>query len=164
MSGPSGRRCVKRRPPCLDQFCSGLEPSRTVSEVESDPRYRPQSCRRIWCHDLKIAAPARSKLLRDAVTLAVKSVIAWLLRARIAANPSVARNTEAILIVNEHVRRHTRFGARGFQNLTHYIARCLFDAGGFRALTHSLLLGGATKQRCYEPRSASASASARSRT
>ena len=29
--------------------------------------------------------------------------------------------------------------ARTFRNLTHYIARCLLDAGGFRPLVHSLL-------------------------
>ncbi len=34
---------------------------------------------------------------------------------------------------------HLRGTARGFRNLTHYIARCLLDAGGFRPLVHSLL-------------------------
>lgn len=33
---------------------------------------------------------------------------------------------------------HLRGTARGFRNLTHYIARCLLDAGGFRPLVHSL--------------------------
>lgn len=34
---------------------------------------------------------------------------------------------------------HLRGTARGFRNLSHYIARCLLDAGGFRPLIHSLL-------------------------
>ena len=43
--------------------------------------------------------------------------------------------TEAINGLLEHLRGT----ARGFRNLTHYIARCLLDAGGFRPLVHSLL-------------------------
>lgn len=43
--------------------------------------------------------------------------------------------TEAVNGLLEHLRGT----ARGFRNLTHYIARCLLDAGGFRPLTHSLL-------------------------
>jgi len=34
---------------------------------------------------------------------------------------------------------HLRGTARGFRNLTHYIARSLLDAGGFRPLIHSYL-------------------------
>ncbi|HHV20904.1 MAG TPA: ISL3 family transposase [Propionibacterium sp.] len=34
---------------------------------------------------------------------------------------------------------HLRGTARGFRNLSHYIARCLLDAGGFRPQIHSLL-------------------------
>ena len=43
--------------------------------------------------------------------------------------------TEAINGLLEHLRGT----ARGFRNLTHYIARCLLDAGGFRPQIHSLL-------------------------
>ncbi len=43
--------------------------------------------------------------------------------------------TEAINGLLEHLRGT----ARGFRNLTHYIARSLLDAGGFRPLIHSLL-------------------------
>ena len=43
--------------------------------------------------------------------------------------------TEALNGLMEHLRGT----ARGFRNLTNYIARCLLDAGGFRPLIHSLL-------------------------
>ncbi len=97
------------------------------------PRYRCHPCRQVWRHDLQAAAPARGKLSRDAITLAVKSVVIDRMSiARIAANLAVAWNTahDAILAaatallfddparldgvttigVDEHVWRHTRFG------------------------------------------------------
>ena len=63
------------------------------------PRYRCRPCRRTWRHDLK-AAPARGKLSRDAISLAVKSVVIDRMSvARIAENLGVAWNTchDAIL-------------------------------------------------------------------
>src|SRR5699024_1965240 len=35
---------------------------------------------------------------------------------------------------------HLRGSALGFRNLTHYIARCLLESGGFRPVLHSQLL------------------------
>lgn len=104
----------------------------TILEVLA-PRYRCRPCGRIWRHDLKAAAPVRGKLSRDAITLAVKSVVIDRMSvARIAANLGVAWNTchDAILAaatelliddptrldgvttvgVDEHVWRHTRWG------------------------------------------------------
>lgn len=58
------------------------------------PRYRCRRCGRVWRHDLRAAAPARGKLSRDAVTLAVKSVVIDRMSiARVAANLGVAWNT-----------------------------------------------------------------------
>ena len=71
----------------------------TILEVQA-PRYRCQPCGRIWRHDLKAAAPARGKLSRDAITMAVKSVVIDRMSvARVAANLGVAWNTcnDAIL-------------------------------------------------------------------
>ncbi|WP_346037079.1 transposase, partial [Brevibacterium picturae] len=34
---------------------------------------------------------------------------------------------------------HLRGSALGFRNLTHYIARCLLESGGFRPVLHSYL-------------------------
>ena len=104
----------------------------TVLEVQV-PRYRCLPCGRVWRHDLRVAAPTRGKLSRDAVTLAVKHIVIDRLSiARIAAILGVAWNTcsDAILAaardllldvptrldgvttigVDEHVWRHTRFG------------------------------------------------------
>lgn len=51
-------------------------------------------------------------------------------------HPSTSNGpTEAINGLLEHLRGT----ARGFRNLTHYIARCLLDAGGFRPQIHFLL-------------------------
>lgn len=51
-------------------------------------------------------------------------------------NPGTSNGpTEAINGLLEHLRGT----ARGFRNLTHYVARCLLDAGGFRPQVHSLL-------------------------
>ena len=47
--------------------------------------------------------------------------------------------TPALQITINGLLEHLRGTARGFRNLTHYIARCLLDAGGFRPLIHSLL-------------------------
>ena len=104
----------------------------TILEVLA-PRYRCRPCQQVWRHDLRVAAPARGKLSRDAITLAVKSVVIDRMSiARIAANLGVAWNTahDAVLAaaaellfedltrldgvttvgVDEHVWRHTRFG------------------------------------------------------
>lgn len=92
------------------------------------PRYRCRGCRRTWRHCLKAAAPSRGKLSRDAVTMAVKSIVIDRLSiARTAANLGVRWNTinDAILTaaadlvadparldgvttlgVDEHVVRH----------------------------------------------------------
>ncbi|RMB60240.1 ISL3 family transposase [Tessaracoccus antarcticus] len=106
----------------------------TILEVLA-PRYRCRPCGRIWRHNLQAAAPSRSKLSRDAITLAVKSVVIDRMSiARIAANLGVAWKTahDAILAsaaellindpdrldgvttvgVDEHVWRHTRFGGK----------------------------------------------------
>lgn len=97
------------------------------------PRYRCQPCGRFWRHDIQAAAPGRGKLSRDAVFLALKSIVIDRLSvARVAANLGVAWNTcwDAILAaattllpesherlagvstigVDEHVWRHTRHG------------------------------------------------------
>lgn len=104
----------------------------TILAVRS-PRYRCRPCGQIWRHDIHAAAPSRGKLSRDAITLAVKSVVIDRMSiARVAANLGVAWNTchDAILTaaqellindqhrldgvttigVDEHVWRHTRFG------------------------------------------------------
>lgn len=97
------------------------------------PRYRCQPCGRFWRHDIQAAAPGRGKLSRDAVFLALKSIVltpasrSWLsgnsvvAAARIAsqhvfhATPRLAATwaTESRSItigVDEHVWRHTRHG------------------------------------------------------
>ena len=97
------------------------------------PRYRCAPCRRVWRHDIRAAAPSKGKLSRDAVMLAVKSIVVDRMSiARVAANLGVAWNTacDAILAagtdllidhpqrldgvttvgVDEHVWRHTRHG------------------------------------------------------
>ena len=127
--GHSGRRhdTVIRR---VAHVPFGWKP--TILEVRA-PRYRCRPCGQIWRHNLQAAAPSRSKLSRDAITLAVKSVVIDRMSiARIAANLGVAWNTahDAILAaatellidgpgrldgvttvgVDEHVWRHTRFG------------------------------------------------------
>ena len=104
----------------------------TILEVVV-PRYRCLPCRRVWRHDIRPAAPSRGKLSRDAVMLAVKSVVVDRMAiARVAANLGVAWSTasDAILAagtellidqpdcldgvttvgVDEHVWRHTRRG------------------------------------------------------
>jgi transposase len=104
----------------------------TVLEVVV-PRYRCWPCRRIWRHSITAAAPSKGKLSRDAVVLAVKSIVVDRMSiARAAANLGVAWNTasDAILAagtellidqpdrldgvtcvgVDEHVWRHTRHG------------------------------------------------------
>ena len=71
----------------------------TVLEVQV-PRYRCLPCGRVWRHDLRVAAPTRGKLSRDAITLAVKHIVIDRLSiARIAAILGVAWNTcsDAIL-------------------------------------------------------------------
>ena len=51
-------------------------------------------------------------------------------------NPRTSNGpTEAVNGLLEHLRGT----ARGFRNLTNYVARCLLDAGGFRPFIHSLL-------------------------
>ncbi|AQP50506.1 ISL3 family transposase [Tessaracoccus flavescens] len=97
------------------------------------PRYRCLECRRIWRHDIRAAAPSKGKLSRDAIMMAVKSIVVDRMSiARVAANLAVAWNTacDAILAagaellidtpgrldgvtaigVDEHVWRHTRRG------------------------------------------------------
>ena len=97
------------------------------------PRYRCWPCRRIWRHNITAAAPSKGKLSRDAVMLAVKSIVVDRMSiARVAANLGVAWNTasDAILAagtellidtpdrldgvtivgVDEHAWRHTRHG------------------------------------------------------
>lgn len=65
---PGGRHdAVLRR---LAHVPFGWKP--TVLEVVV-PRYRCVPCRRIWRHDIRAAAP--SKLSRDAVMMAVKSIV-----------------------------------------------------------------------------------------
>ncbi|WP_092613847.1 ISL3 family transposase [Raineyella antarctica] len=96
-------------------------------------RYRCPSCERVWRQDMRPAAPSRSKLSRDAITWALKSlVIDRMSVTRIAQALGVAWNTantailaagRALLIndptrldgvevigVDEHVWRHTRHG------------------------------------------------------
>ena len=109
----------------------------TILEVVV-PRYRCWPCRRIWRHSITAAAPSKGKLSRDAIMLAVKSIVVDRMSiARVAANLGVAWNTasDAILAagaellvdsadrldgvttvgVDEHVWRHTRNG----DNLRH---------------------------------------------
>lgn len=103
----------------------------TILEVVV-PRYRCWPCRRIWRHSITTAAPSKGKLSRDAIMLAVKSIVVDRMSiARVAANLGVAWNTasDAILAagaelvdsadrldgvttvgVDEHVWRHTRNG------------------------------------------------------
>ena len=104
----------------------------TILEVVV-PRYRCWPCRRIWRHSITAAAPSKGKLSRDAIMLAVKSIVVDRMSiARVAANLGVAWNTasDAILAagtellidsadrfdgvttvgVDEHVWRHTRNG------------------------------------------------------
>jgi len=104
----------------------------TILEVVV-PRYRCVPCRRVWRHDIRVAAPSKGKLSRDAVMMAVKSIVVDRMSiARVAANLGVAWNTasDAILAagaellidqpdrldgvttigVDEHVWRHTRHG------------------------------------------------------
>ena len=99
------------------------------------PRYRCAGCRRTWRHDLSAAVAERGKLSRDAVMMAVKSVVIdRMSMARVAANLGVAWHTanDAVLAagaellighpgrldkvttvgVDEHVWRHTRHGDR----------------------------------------------------
>ena len=64
------------------------------------PRYRCLECRRIWRHDIRAAAPSKGKLSRDAIMMAVKSIVVDRMSiARVAANLAVAWNTacDAIL-------------------------------------------------------------------
>ena len=99
----------------------------TILEVV--PRYRCRSCRRVWRHDIRAAAPSQGKLSRDAV---MSIVVDRMSIARVATNPGVAWNTacDAILAaghellidsagrldgvttlgVDEHVWQHTRAG------------------------------------------------------
>ena len=104
----------------------------TILEVVV-PRYRCWPCRRIWRHSITAAAPSKGKLSRDAIMLAVKSIVVDRMSiARVAANLGVAWNTasDAILAagtellidsadrfdgvttvgVDEHLWRHTRNG------------------------------------------------------
>ena len=104
----------------------------TILEVVV-PRYRCVPCRRIWRHSITAAAPSKGKLSRDAIMLAVKSIVVDRMSiARVAANLGVAWNTasDAILAagtellidtpdrldgvtivgVDEHAWRHTRHG------------------------------------------------------
>lgn len=104
----------------------------TILEVVV-PRYRCWPCRRIWRHSITAAAPSKGKLSRNAIMLAVKSIVVDRMSiARVAANLGVAWNTasDAILAagtellidsadrfdgvttvgVDEHVWRHTRNG------------------------------------------------------
>ena len=104
----------------------------TILEVVV-PRYRCWPCRRTWRHNITAAAPSKGKLSRDAVMLAVKSIVIDRMSiARVAANLGVAWNTasDAILAagtellidtpdrldgvtivgVDEHAWRHTRHG------------------------------------------------------
>lgn len=104
----------------------------TILEVVV-PRYRCWPCRRIWRHSITVAAPSKGKLSREAIMLAVKSIVVDRMSiARVAANLGVAWNTasDAILAagtellidsadrfdgvttvgVDEHVWRHTRNG------------------------------------------------------
>lgn len=106
----------------------------TILEVVI-PRYRCWSCRRVWRHSIEAAVLSKGKLSRDAVMLAVKSVVIDRMSiARVAANLGVAWNTasDAILAagtewlinrpdrldavttvgVDEHVWRHTRAGGK----------------------------------------------------
>lgn len=104
----------------------------TILEVVV-PRYRCRPCRRVWRHSIRAAAPSNGKLSRDAIMLAVKSIVVDRMSiARVAANLGVGWNTasDAILAagtqwliegpgrldgvttvgVDEHVWRHTRHG------------------------------------------------------
>ena len=72
------------------------------------PRYRCQPCGRFWRHDIQAAAPGRGKLSRDAVFLALKSIVIDRLSvARVAANLGVAWNTcwDTILAAYDTVAR-----------------------------------------------------------
>ena len=95
----------------------------TILEVVV-PRYKCRSCRRVWRHDIRTAAPSQGKLSRDAVIQAVKSIVVDRIIARVATNLGVAWNTacDAILAAgNEVIHRqcwppqwchHTRGWAR----------------------------------------------------
>ena len=64
------------------------------------PRYRCWPCRRIWRHNITAAAPSKGKLSRDAVMLAVKSIVVDRMSiARVAANLGVAWNTASDAIL-----------------------------------------------------------------
>ncbi len=99
------------------------------------PRYRCVACRLVWRHDVTAAVSERAKLSRDAVMMAVKSVVIdRMSMARVAANLGVAWHTanDAVMAagaelliddparldavttvgVDEHVWRHTRRGDR----------------------------------------------------
>ena len=71
----------------------------TILEVVV-PRYRCVPCRRIWRHSITAAAPSKGKLSRDAVMLAVKSIVVDRMSiARVAANLGVAWNTASDAIL-----------------------------------------------------------------
>ena len=71
----------------------------TILEVVV-PRYRCRPCRRIWRHSITAAAPSKGKLSRDAIMLAVKSIVVDRMSiARVAANLGVAWNTASDAIL-----------------------------------------------------------------
>lgn len=71
----------------------------TILEVVV-PRYRCWPCRRIWRHSITAAAPSKGKLSRDAVMVAVKSIVVDRMSiARVAANLGVAWNTASDAIL-----------------------------------------------------------------
>ena len=76
----------------------------TILEVVV-PRYKCRSCRRVWRHDIRTAAPSQGKLSRDAVIQAVKSIVVDRIIARVATNLGVAWNTacDAILAAGNEV-------------------------------------------------------------
>lgn len=95
------------------------------------PRHRCVPCRRVWRHSITAAVLSRGKLSRDAIMVAVKSVVVDRVSiARVSASLGVAWNTasDAILAagtdnadrlegvttvgVDERVRRRTRAGGK----------------------------------------------------
>ncbi|WP_265977848.1 transposase [Mycobacterium canetti] len=118
----------------------GWRPTTLVLTVR---RYRCAGCAHVWRQDSSAAAEPRAKLSRhgDAVPAALTEVITLgrTLKKRAADvlayfdRPGTSNGpTEAINGRLEHLRG----SALGFRNLTHYIARSLLEAGGFKPRLH----------------------------